>query len=149
MLFVLRLVPALKQQFNEHINGKSQTNRDQKPNLLFLQWHDQSQKFPIKLVNNRQKRLQRYWYIGYIILDTLHWIHCWIHYPYIGYYIGYIIIKKIGDCENNHSVNPLYLLVNHASGNIEEKNGNKYLIFDDSINENKRLLKICTCLGWH
>ena len=49
MLFVLRLVPALKQQFNEHINGKSQTNRDQKPNLLFLQWHDQSQKFPIKL----------------------------------------------------------------------------------------------------
>ena len=83
------------------------------------------------------------------ILDTLYWIHCWIHYPYIGYYIGYITIKKIGDCENNHTVNPLYLLVNHASGNIEEKNGNKYLIFDDSVNENKRLLKICTCLGRH
>ena len=28
---------ALKQQFNELINGKSQTNRDQKSNLLFLQ----------------------------------------------------------------------------------------------------------------
>ena len=83
------------------------------------------------------------------ILDTLYWIHCWIHYPYIGHYIGYITIKKIGDCENNHTVNPLYLLVNHASGNIEEKNGNKYLIFDDSVNENKRLLKICTCLGRH
>ena len=39
------------------------------------------------------------------------------------------------------SVNPLYLLVNHASGYIEEKNGNKYLIFDDSVNENKGLLK--------
>ena len=26
MLFVLSLVPALKQQFNELINGKSQTN---------------------------------------------------------------------------------------------------------------------------
>ena len=39
------------------------------------------------------------------------------------------------------SVNPLYLLVNHASGYIEEKNGNKYLIFDDSVNENKELLK--------
>ena len=57
------------------------------------------------------------------------------------YYIGYITIKKIGDCENIHSVNPLYLLVNHASGYIEEKNGNKYLIFDDSVNENKQLLK--------
>ena len=49
--------------------------------------------------------------------------------------------KKIDDCENIHSVNPLYLLVNHASGYIEEKNGNKYLIFDDSVNENKGLLK--------
>ena len=33
MLFVLSLVHALKQQFNEFINGKSQTNRDQKSNL--------------------------------------------------------------------------------------------------------------------
>ena len=57
------------------------------------------------------------------------------------YYIGYITIKKFGDCENIHSVNPLYLLVNHASGYIEEKNGNKYLIFDDSVNENKEVLK--------
>ena len=37
------------------------------------------------------------------------------------YYIGYITIKKIDDCENIHSVNPLYLLVNHASEYIEEK----------------------------
>ena len=37
------------------------------------------------------------------------------------YYIGYITIKKIDDCENIYSVNPLYLLVNHASGYIEEK----------------------------
>ena len=56
------------------------------------------------------------------------------------YYIGYISIKKIDDCENIYSVNPLYLLVNHASGYIEEKNGNKYLIFYDSVNEKKRLL---------
>ena len=59
MSFVLSLVPALKQQFNELINGKSQTNRDQKSNLLFLQRHDQSQKFRLKLVKNRQKALQR------------------------------------------------------------------------------------------
>ena len=57
------------------------------------------------------------------------------------YYIGYITIKKIGDCENIHSVNPLYLLVNHASGYIKEKNENKYLILDGSVNENKALLK--------
>ena len=33
MLFVLSLVPALKQQSNELINEKSQTNRDKKLNL--------------------------------------------------------------------------------------------------------------------
>ena len=62
-------------------------------------------------------------------------------YKNIGIYnIGYITIKKIDDCENIYSVNPLYLLVNHASGYIEEINGNKYLIFD-TIDENKYLLK--------
>ena len=61
-------------------------------------------------------------------------------YKNIGIYnIGYITIKKIDDCENIYSVNPLYLLVNHASGYIEEKNGNKYLIFD-SVDENKEVL---------
>ena len=58
------------------------------------------------------------------------------------YYIGYITIKIIGEYENNHSVNPLYLLINEASGYIEEKDGNKYLISDDSVNENKVLLII-------
>ena len=60
MLFVLSLVLALKQQFNELINGKSETNRDQKLNLLFLQRHDQSQKFRIRLAKNRQKALQKH-----------------------------------------------------------------------------------------
>ena len=58
------------------------------------------------------------------------------------YYIGYITIKIIGEYENNHSVNSLYLLINEASGYIEEKDGNKYLISDDSVNENKVLLII-------
>ena len=53
------------------------------------------------------------------------------------YYIGHITIKKIDDCENIYRVNTLYLLANHASGYVEEKNGNKYLIFDDSVSENK------------
>ena len=62
-------------------------------------------------------------------------------YKDIGIYnIGYITIKKIGDCKNIYSVNPLYLRINHASGYIKEINENKYLIFD-STDENKELLK--------
>ena len=56
------------------------------------------------------------------------------------YNIGYITIKKIDGWENIYSVNPLYLLVNHTNGYIEEKNGNNYLIFD-STDENNKLLK--------
>ena len=56
------------------------------------------------------------------------------------YNIGYITIKKIGDCKNIYSVNPLYLRINHASRYIKEENENKYLIFDPmelhSIDEN-------------
>ena len=64
------------------------------------------------------------------------------HYKGINVYnIGYITIKNIDDCESIYIVNPLYLLVNHASGYIEEKNGNKYLIFDDSVDKNKEVLK--------
>ena len=64
-----------------------------------------------------------------------------ISYRDIGIYnIGHITIKKIDDCKNIYSVNPLYLRINHASGYIEEKGVNKYLIFD-STDENKELLK--------
>ena len=43
-------------------------------------------------------------------------------YKNIGIYnIGYITIKKIDDCENIYSVNPLYLLVNHAGEYVKEK----------------------------
>ena len=56
------------------------------------------------------------------------------------YNIGYITIKKIDDYENVYSVNPLYLIIAHASGYIEEKGVNKYLVFD-STDENKELLK--------
>ena len=62
-------------------------------------------------------------------------------YKDIGIYnIRYITIKKIDDYENIYSVNPLYLIVVDASGYIEEKGVNKYLIFD-SADENKELLK--------
>ena len=61
-------------------------------------------------------------------------------YKNIGIYnIGYITIKKIDDCKSIYSVNPLYLRVEHASGYIQEKGVNKYLVFD-SADENKELL---------
>ena len=82
-------------------------------NFLFLQQHDQSQR--VQIYKKRYKGINIY-------------------------YIGYITIKKVDDCENIYSVNPLYLLVNHASGYIEEQNGNKYLVFD-STDGNKEVLK--------
>ena len=63
------------------------------------------------------------------------------HYKGINiYYIGYITIKKIDDCENIYSVNPLYLITGKVDGHIEEKNGSKYLVFD-STDENRQVLK--------
>ena len=53
------------------------------------------------------------------------------------YNIGYMTID---DCKHIHSVNPLYLHIDHANGYIEEKGVNKYLVFD-STDENKELLK--------
>ena len=62
-------------------------------------------------------------------------------YKNIGIYnIGHIPKKKIDDCENIKSINPLYLNITHASGYIEEKCVNKYLVFD-STDENKELIK--------
>ena len=56
------------------------------------------------------------------------------------YFIWYIPIKNIDDYESIYSVNPLYVRINHASGYIEEKNENKYLIFG-SVDENREVLK--------
>ena len=58
------------------------------------------------------------------------------------YNIGYVTKKKIGDCMNINSVNPLYLGITHVSGYTEEKDMDKYLVFD-STDENKELLEKC------
>ena len=64
------------------------------------------------------------------------------------YYIGYITIETIGNCKNNYSVNPLYLIIGKVDGHnecnsvecssaecnsiecnsVEEKNRSKYLV---------------------
>ena len=49
-------------------------------------------------------------------------------------------LRKIDDSESIYSVNLLYLCVNHASGYTEENDGYKYLIFDDSVDGNKKEL---------
>ena len=45
------------------------------------------------------------------------------------YNIGYITIKKTGYGYDINSVNPLYLRITHASGYIEEINGDKCFSF--------------------
>ena len=56
------------------------------------------------------------------------------------YNIGYVTIKKNGYGYDINSVNPLYLKIKNVNGYIEEKDSNKYLVFD-STDENKELLK--------
>ena len=48
------------------------------------------------------------------------------------YYIGYITIKKFGDCKNIHSVNLLHLIIHSATEHFRGKNGEKYLIVDST-----------------
>ena len=56
------------------------------------------------------------------------------------YYIRYVTVKKIANCNNINSVNPLYLMFNEKIGHFVEKNGNKCLVLDD-VDENKEVLK--------
>ena len=51
------------------------------------------------------------------------------------------LIKRIDNCERVCSViTPLYWIVSFAGGYIEERSGNKYLIFDHSLAKNRDLL---------
>ena len=107
-------------QKNINTNGISQTNKYQKSSLLFLQRHDNLKDFEsglLKIGKKHQKGINIY-------------------------YIGYIKIEKIDDCGSIYSVNPLYLGINHASGQIKEKNENNSLVlFNDSVNENREIFK--------
>ena len=42
-------------------------------------------------------------------------------------YGGYITFRKVSECDNIKSVNPLYQMINGVIGHIEEKNRGKYL----------------------
>ena len=51
------------------------------------------------------------------------------------YYIGYVTVKKIDNCNNINSVNPLFLMIDEMIGHFQETNENKYLALD-YVNEN-------------
>ena len=48
-------------------NGRSKTNEYQKLNLLFLQRHDQFQKFWAKFAKNWQKIIRKHWFLQHLI----------------------------------------------------------------------------------
>ena len=56
------------------------------------------------------------------------------------YNIGYVTKKKISNCMNINSVNSLNLGITRVNEYIEEKDINRYLVFN-STDENKELLK--------
>ena len=116
----------MKQQFTKHINGRNETNKYWKSLKKTYFYNDT---IDLKNVDAKLLKIDKK---SYKNIDI--------------YYIGYITIKKIDDYESIYSVNPLYLRINHASGYIEEKNGNKYLIFD-SVDENKEVLKNMKMFG--
>ena len=53
---------------------------------------------------------------------------------------GYVTKEKIGNGMHFNSVNLLYLGIAHVNGYIEEKDSNKYLVFD-STDKNKEFLE--------
>ena len=63
------------------------------------------------------------------------------------YYIGYVTVKKIANCNNINSVNPLYLMINEIIGHFEEKNENMYLVLDDVDESKKSFKEILRSLG--
>ena len=109
---MLSLILTLRQKFIECnfielVNGRSQRNKYQKSKLYYF-FDDiiDIRNFHSNLLKTDKKS----------------------HKEFDIYYIGYITIKKFSDCENIHSVNPLYLIFHSATGHFKEKNGEKYLI---------------------
>ena len=61
------------------------------------------------------------------------------------YNIGYITKRKINDCKNINSVNPLHLNITHANGYVEEIDGIRSKIkkiSDDEFDDEKDYIKI-------
>ena len=58
------------------------------------------------------------------------------------YYMAYVTVKKIDNCKNINSINPLYLMIDEMTVHFEEKNENKYLVLE-KYEEVFRIMKPC------
>ena len=56
------------------------------------------------------------------------------------YYIDYVTVKKIANCNNINSVNLVYLMIDEMTGHFEEKKESEYLVLDN-VDENKEVPK--------
>ena len=56
-------------------------------------------------------------------------------------YIGYITTKKFSDCENIHSVNPLYLIIHSATGYLIIYSTSKYEKVSSGILKHFRMVE--------
>ena len=120
MLLALSLVPVLKQQFIELVNGTFTIQQINIKNQTYYFFND-----VINIEDFISKLLK---------IDKILYKNNGI------YYIGYITIKKIDDYENINSLNPLHLMIGRVDGFIENKKWSKCLVFD-STDENKEVLK--------
>ena len=136
MFLTLNLILTKKQRFGESnfigCNFIESVNARNKTNITHRTYYFYNDQIDLKDVDARLLKLDKK------------------HYNEIDiYYIGYLTIKKIGDCNNINSENPLYLMINEMIGHfecnsiecnsVEEKNENKYLVLDE-IDENKEVL---------
>ena len=121
---MLKKVLIIKQHFLiKLINGKTQRNKHQIQTYYFFNDMTNIEVFDSDLLKIDKK--------SYKNIDI--------------YYIGYITIKKIGDYENIHSANPLYLIIGKVDGHtvcnsVKEKNGSKYLVFNSTY-QNRKVFK--------
>ena len=85
---------------------------------------------PIKQINIKNQTY--YFYNDIIDLKTFDWSNLKLDkktYKTLEIYnIGYVTIKKTGSGCDIKSINPLYLLIDNASGYIKEINKDKYLL---------------------
>ena len=115
ILFLLRLIPILKQQFIKHKNGSIKEIYIKNRTYYFFDYTIKIKDFDPDLLKIDKR--------SYNNIDV--------------YYSGYIT-KKDFDYVKINSANPLYLIIDEVDGYIEEKNGNKFLLLV-STDKNKEV----------
>ena len=121
---MLTLRPTKKQWFTKHINGKTRQINIKNQSCYFHNDQINSKDFDASMLKIDKE--------DYEEIDI--------------YYIGFVTLKEIANCNNINSVNPLYLMVDKTIGHFEENSGNKYLVWMMWM-ETKKFKKIWKSLG--